>query len=241
MSQRSQVATSGSSPIAACSAACAAPGMSAAVDPGAGEHGLRHRPPDRLGAQGCARAGPAGARRGPRREGSRRRKDAPGGGRRRRRSTAPPAPTPRLLRLEPMSNVADRPGVRGPARVAAAHQGAASSRSSSVDHVGLPLVHVDGAGVDAAVGRGRVHGAEHPAGAGARRCAPAPRRRAARRWSAARSARGPEPPAPAGGAAARAATSGLEQRRRGRRRRRRASASVSGSSAAAAARCGAST
>ena len=38
MSQRSQVATSGSRPIAACSAACAAPGDAGRLDPGGGQH-----------------------------------------------------------------------------------------------------------------------------------------------------------------------------------------------------------
>ena len=51
MSHRSQVATSGSRPIEACSAACAAPGSSAALDAGSAQHVVGHRPPDRLGAQ----------------------------------------------------------------------------------------------------------------------------------------------------------------------------------------------
>ena len=51
MSHRSQVANSGSRPIEACSAACAAPGRSAVGQPGVLEDRGRHRPPDRGGAQ----------------------------------------------------------------------------------------------------------------------------------------------------------------------------------------------
>ena len=51
MSQRSQVANSGSSPIEQCSAACAAPGMSAAARPASASAVLGHGPPDRGGAQ----------------------------------------------------------------------------------------------------------------------------------------------------------------------------------------------
>ena len=51
MSHRSQVANSGSSPIDACSAACAAPGTSRGVDAAGLELLGRQRPPDRLGLQ----------------------------------------------------------------------------------------------------------------------------------------------------------------------------------------------
>ena len=51
MSQRSQVANSGSSPIEACSAAWAAPGRSALRDAGLVEHVVGQRPPDRGGLQ----------------------------------------------------------------------------------------------------------------------------------------------------------------------------------------------
>ena len=51
MSQRSQVANSGSRPIAACSAACAAPGTSACDQPDLVEDVLRQRVPDGAGAQ----------------------------------------------------------------------------------------------------------------------------------------------------------------------------------------------
>ena len=47
MSQRSQVANSGSSPIEACSAAWAAPGRSASATPDSVEHVVGQRPPDR--------------------------------------------------------------------------------------------------------------------------------------------------------------------------------------------------
>ena len=47
MSHRSQVATSGSRPIAACSAACSAPGTSGRLDPGARQRLRRQREPDR--------------------------------------------------------------------------------------------------------------------------------------------------------------------------------------------------
>ena len=51
MSQRSQVAKSGSSPIEQCSAACAAPGRSGAARPASSSDVVGHRPPDRAGAQ----------------------------------------------------------------------------------------------------------------------------------------------------------------------------------------------
>ena len=51
MSQRSQVANSGSRPIEACSAACAAPGTSAAAEPGPGQAVRVDGPPDRAGPQ----------------------------------------------------------------------------------------------------------------------------------------------------------------------------------------------
>ena len=51
MSQRSQVANSGSRPIEACSAAWAAPGRSASASAGLGEHVVGQRPPHRRGLQ----------------------------------------------------------------------------------------------------------------------------------------------------------------------------------------------
>ena len=55
MSQRSQVAKSGSRPIEACSAACRAPRQALRVDPGGVQLVLGDRPPDGPGAQGARR------------------------------------------------------------------------------------------------------------------------------------------------------------------------------------------
>ena len=73
MSQRSQVANSGSSPIEACSAACAAPGQVArrrARRPRAAPAGSVHQ--TARGRRGSARAGRAAPRRAPRPTGTRR-------------------------------------------------------------------------------------------------------------------------------------------------------------------------
>ena len=67
MSHRSQVANSGSRPIAACSAACRAPGTSGRRDAGRGERLRRDGPPDRHRAQLPRRQVERHASRAPRR------------------------------------------------------------------------------------------------------------------------------------------------------------------------------
>ena len=107
------------------------------------------------------------------------------------------------------------------------------------DDVGLPLVHVDGTGVDAAVGRRPVDGAEHPAGPALDDAhhLPGP---AQRDVVGGPVGVGSSTTRPDGGAAARGRT--RASTRAGMvGPKTSTSASVSGSSAAAAARCGAST
>ena len=110
-------------PIAACSAACAAPGMSAGSIPAPASSGLAASSTTPPWSAGCARAGRAGARRGPRRRAAGAGRTSPASARRRRRSTAPPRPHPARCSHRADVERADRPGVGGPAGVTGRHQG----------------------------------------------------------------------------------------------------------------------
>ncbi len=164
MSQRSQVAKRGSSPMAQCSAAWAAPARSTSPSPAS--RSSRHRPPDRGRAQGARgkveRLLPEHltAGRTPFDEGD----DLLGDidlteG----QPTRPPVPVSELL---DDADVGDLAGGGGVARVTGRHGGHAELEVEGVHQPGLASVDVDGAGVGGAVCPAGVDGAHHPARAG---------------------------------------------------------------------------
>ena len=164
MSHRSQVAISGSSPIAACSAACRAPGTSAASTPAGARACGEMREPDRdrpqlpyrqvqrPGVDHLAGADPAAlvrddlaghvhlAEEQPDRAGVHVRADRHHG------------------------QVGDVAGVGGPVRLRGVHQRDRVVQVQVVDHVRDALVQVDRPGVQHEVRRARVDGAEQPPG-----------------------------------------------------------------------------
>ena len=243
MSHRSQVANSGSRPIEACSAACAAPGTSAGGEPGAARARLGRpstRPP---GCAAGAAAGRAAPRRGPRRS------RPAGAGRRRpgwsprpcRRTASRRAQDARLRGLERRRmSVMSRAYVvqSGSARVdqrdVRRSRSSESTRGRSRPGAGRPRRRAT-----VACAAPRVDRAEQPAGARPRPARPAGRpspRMSAR--SAGPLAPGPVPARRRGGAAARGSTRCVGDARAASGPNSARSSSVSGSSAAAAHRCG---
>ena len=165
MSHRSQVAKSGSSPIEACSAACAEPGTSAVASP------ARSRPASSTVHQ-TARVR---RWRGGRSSGSSP-STSPVITRRRRNettwlvtSTVPKdsvtCSQDRVCAVSTTSIVGDVAGDRRPVRLGPPDQGDLLVEVQRGDQVGLALVHVDRTVVDGGVRGGAVDGAEQPAGA----------------------------------------------------------------------------
>ena len=230
MSQRSQVANSGSSPIEACSAACAAPGTSRWPRPRPRPARRRARSTTPPWSSASARAGRAAPRRAPRRE----RQPAQEATHLVVTSTVPndsrdPGPPLRALaadgcrtRLTDCACV-DHPG--SPRTTCATR----ASRSSSVTTPGLALVHVDRAGVHLRV-RDAASTVPSTRPVAPRRPRPtSPPPRSGCRRGRRRSASGPEPAARAAAAAAAASTSSSS---RPRARRARTSAGRPRSAAA---------
>ena len=164
MSQRSQVANSGSSPIEACSAACAAPGQVDGRDAAGRQQPGGQRPPDRRGVQGAlgqverllaerlARGHPA-AQEGHHLVGDPHPAEADPGG----------APVGVLALLGDL-DVGDLPGRGAVARLVEHHRRDPVLEVQREHEVGLALVQVDRALVHGAVRRAGVDGAEQPAG-----------------------------------------------------------------------------
>ena len=198
MSQRSQVANSGSRPIEACSAACAAPprSMPAAVSASAwsGGYGPPHRPGQQVAGRQVER------RLAERRAGA----------------VAPPGEADHLaghldvaeadLGLAPGHlpqfaahlDLGHVPGGGGVAGLARLHQRHPVVQVQRPHQVAVALVHVDGALVHDQVGRGLVHRADQPA----RRLLHHPDRRQAGAAQAGRGGRVPAHAVPARRAAA---------------------------------------
>ncbi len=239
MSQRSQVANSGSSPIEQCSAAWAAPGRSAVSRPASvrASGGTVHHTAvvrsdcggqvERLLAEDLA-AGLAPHEVG---DDLVRHVDLA----QREPALAPPA----VLPLGDHRDVGDLAGRGGVVDVATLEVGDPLLEVEALDQPGLAAVHVDRTGVGGAVGPTAVDGADHPAGAGLDQLhlAEPPdlmsARSAARRWSVQNhaSARRRSSPASASARTRSRAPGAKSARSPGR----------SGSSWAAAHRCGPST
>ena len=173
MSQRSQVAKSGSSPIEQCSAACAAPGRTSGGEPGLGQRVVRDRPPDRGGAQRARPAGRAAPRRSPRRSGWRRLRNETTWWETSTSPTREPALAPRpvdaLLHDRDVGDLAGRRGVVG---VGPGDHGDVVVEVERLDQVGLAAVDVDRAARARCCGPGRRRRCRPPGRSRTRRAGP---------------------------------------------------------------------
>ena len=166
MSQRSQVANNGSSPIDACSAACAEPGRSARRQARLGQGVGRDRPPDRGGPQGPFRqverllADHLARRLATAQERHDLVADVD-----LTQATAGTRPTA-VLALGDDRDVGDLPGRRRVVGLGGLDHRDALLEVERAHQPGLAAVHVHRAGVGGPVGAAGVDGADHPAGAG---------------------------------------------------------------------------
>ena len=214
MSQRSQVAKSGSRPIEQCSAACAEPGRSSGGEPGRLEGVVGDRPPDAAGAQHALGeverllADHLAAGLTPHQVGHDLVGDLD-------LAEGQPAVAPAaVVLLGDDRDVGGLAGGGGVRRVGAADHGDVLVEVERLDQPGLAAMDVDRTGVGGRVRAAGVDGADHPAGRRPRPAPPAGRRSSGcrrGRWPGAgrsRTSRG------SGAAAARPGSAG--RRRRGR-------------------------
>ena len=175
MSHRSHVANSGSRPIEQCSAACAAPGRSAAASPDSASRSAGHGPPHGRGAQRALRqvqgllaqhlAGRAGVAGG---------RTPPGATPRPRRSESRHGTPVAVLALGQHRDVGDLAGRGGVVGLGAVHDRHVLVEVERLDQPGLAAVDVDRARVGRAVGGARVDGADDASGRRLDSCTGAP-------------------------------------------------------------------